>query len=86
MRPTVTFIFRAEEYDNDTPDRGVAEIIVAKNRHGDTGTARLAWLPQYTALRQHGHPRSVHDEAISHREMVAIGSHSKPPERSPTRE
>ena len=44
----VCFIYRDEVYDKDTKDRGIAELIVAKHRAGETATVRLAWLPQYT--------------------------------------
>ena len=44
----VMFIYRDEVYDDDTPNRGLAEIIVAKHRNGPTGTARLAFLPSCT--------------------------------------
>ena len=41
---TVTMIFREEMYEPDNLDaRGKAEAIVAKNRHGQTGTAHLQW-------------------------------------------
>jgi replicative DNA helicase len=44
----VMFIYRDDVYNSDSPDRGQAEIIVAKHRNGPTGVARLAFLSQYT--------------------------------------
>jgi replicative DNA helicase len=44
----VAFIYRDDVYNPDSPDRGQAEIIVAKHRNGPTGTARLAFLGQFT--------------------------------------
>lgn len=41
------FLYREEVYELDTPDRGIAELIVAKNRTGPTGTVRLRFLPYY---------------------------------------
>ena len=41
----VMFIYRDEVYNPSSPDRGIAEVIVAKHRNGPTGTRRLAWLP-----------------------------------------
>ena len=43
----VLFLYRDEYYNKETPDVGVAECIVAKNRHGEVGTVRLQWIPQY---------------------------------------
>ena len=40
---TVTFLYRDEMYNEDPSVRGKAEAIVAKNRHGQTGTAHLQW-------------------------------------------
>ncbi len=44
----VCFIYRDEVYNKESEDRGIAELIVAKHRAGETDTIRLAWLPEYT--------------------------------------
>lgn len=44
----VMFIHREDYYDPETEKKNVAEIIIAKNRSGSTGTVELAWLGQYT--------------------------------------
>lgn len=44
----VVFLYRDEVYNRDTPDRGTAEVIVAKHRNGPTGISTLAFLNQYT--------------------------------------
>ncbi len=44
----VMFIYRDDYYHEDTEEKNVAEIIVAKQRNGPIGTDKLAWLPQYT--------------------------------------
>jgi replicative DNA helicase len=44
----VLFLYRDEVYNPETPDRGTAEVIVAKHRSGPTGKVRLAWREQYT--------------------------------------
>jgi replicative DNA helicase len=44
----VMFIYRDDVYHPDSPDRGQAEIIVAKHRNGPTGVCRLAFLEQFT--------------------------------------
>ena len=47
----IQMLYREEYYDPDTPDRGIAEVIVVKNRNGPTGTARLLFEPQFTRFR-----------------------------------
>lgn len=44
----VMFLYRDDYYNPDTEKKNVAEIIIAKNRQGATGTVELAWIPQYT--------------------------------------
>lgn len=44
----VMFLHREDYYDPETEKKNVAEVIIAKNRNGETGTVELAWLGQYT--------------------------------------
>ena len=44
----VMFLYRDEKYNKDTPDPTLAECIVAKNRHGETGTINMRFNGQYT--------------------------------------
>ena len=47
---SVMFIYRDEYYNPNTEDKGVAECIVAKNRHGETGAVKLQWIGQYQSF------------------------------------
>ena len=44
---SVMFLYRDEYYNPNTQDKNIAECIVAKNRHGETGTVKLQWRPQF---------------------------------------
>ncbi|MBR6386573.1 MAG: replicative DNA helicase [Ruminococcus sp.] len=44
----VLFLYRDAYYNKDSPKQNIAECIVAKNRHGETGTVDLIWDGQYT--------------------------------------
>lgn len=57
---TIHLVYRDEYYNKDSPDRGVAEVITCKQRNGDTGTTRLAFLNQYTRFENLA---EVEDEA-----------------------
>ena len=43
----VMFLYRDEYYNENTEDKGLAECIVGKNRHGETGTVKLQWFGQF---------------------------------------
>jgi len=44
----VMFLYRDELFNKDTPDKGITEVIVAKQRSGPIGTVKLAWLSNLT--------------------------------------
>ena len=46
----VMFLYREGYYEKESPNPNLAECIIAKNRHGETGTIELQWLPEYTTF------------------------------------
>ena len=60
----ITFIYRDEVYNEDTPDKGVAEVIIGKHRNGPIGTVRLSFLGQFTRFESHAPPR--YDDSFTH--------------------
>lgn len=44
----VMFLYRDDYYHKDSENKGIAEVIIAKQRNGPIGTVNLVWLPQYT--------------------------------------
>ena len=46
----VLFLHRDDVYDQDSENHNVAECIVAKNRHGETGKLELRWQPEFTTF------------------------------------
>ncbi len=52
----IVFIYRDEVYNEDSPDKGTAEIIVGKQRNGPIGTVRLTFLGEYTRFENYASP------------------------------
>ena len=49
----IVFIYRDEYYHKDSQDKGLAEIIIGKQRNGPTGTIKLTFLGQYTKFENY---------------------------------
>jgi replicative DNA helicase len=54
---TVVMLYRDEVYNEDSPDKGMAEIIVRKQRDGRLGTVCAAWLGQYCLFENYAKPK-----------------------------
>ena len=54
----ILFIYRDEVYNPETQEKGVAEIIVGKQRNGPIGTTRLTFLGEYTRFENFAQPGS----------------------------
>ena len=46
----VLFLYRDGYYNKDSENPNLAECIIAKNRHGETGTVQLQWMPEFTTF------------------------------------
>jgi replicative DNA helicase len=51
----IMFIYRDEVYNEESPDKGTAEIIIGKQRNGPIGTSRLAFVGQFTRFENLAH-------------------------------
>lgn len=60
----ITFIYRDEVYNEDTPEKGIAEVIIGKQRNGPIGTVRLSFLGQFTRFENFAQQR--YDDSYTH--------------------
>ena len=59
----IVFIYRDEVYHEDSPDKGIAEIIISKHRNGPTGVTRLTFLGKYTRFDNLAHMEDFADDS-----------------------
>jgi replicative DNA helicase len=59
----IAFIYRDEMYHRDSKDPGVAEVIIAKQRNGPTGTAKLTYITQFTRFENYASDEDAFGDA-----------------------
>jgi replicative DNA helicase len=62
----ICFIYRDEVYNEESPDKGTAEIIIAKQRNGPIGKARVAFIGQYTRFEDLAFQGYQADGGVNH--------------------
>ena len=60
----ILFIYRDEVYNPETPDKGIAEVNIGKQRNGPLGTVRLTFLGKYTRFENYSQENFVTSEEI----------------------
>ena len=55
----ILFIYRDEVYNDNSPDKGIAEIIIGKQRNGPIGTVKLTFLGEHTRFENYAQPGSL---------------------------
>ena len=58
----IAFIYRDEVYNksDDNPEKGIAEVIIGKQRNGPTGTVKLAFLEKFTCFENLARAEEAH--------------------------
>jgi replicative DNA helicase len=54
LADVIMFLYRDEIYNPKTPEPGIIEVIVTKNRDGETGTIKFKWIPEYYRFEEFG--------------------------------
>lgn len=57
----IMFIYRHEVYEPETDQKGMAEVIIGKQRNGPIGTVRLAFLGEFTRFENYAGPNFSED-------------------------
>jgi len=57
----VMFLYRDDYYNEESENKNVVEVIIAKHRNGSTGTVELAWIPQFTKFGNRLYSEPVHN-------------------------
>jgi replicative DNA helicase len=60
----IIFLYRDELYDEGTPDKGMAELIISKNNYGPTGIIRLVYLDKYNKFENYV-PEIYKDQSLN---------------------
>ena len=55
----IMFIYRHEVYEEDTDQKGIAEVIIGKQRNGPIGTVKLTFLGEFTRFESYASPNFV---------------------------
>jgi hypothetical protein len=67
----VLFLYRDEYYNEQSEDKGIAEIICGKNRHGATGTVKLAFVGERVMFADLAYDMSDKAVSVAEREVSA---------------
>ena len=65
----IVFIYRDEVYNENSPDKGTAEIIIAKQRNGPIGKVRLTFMGQYTCFENFVRQSIISSSLITQKEL-----------------
>ena len=78
----VMFLYRDDYYNDSDENHNLAECIIAKNRHGETRTVELQWLPEYTTFSTGG-TANIDAEwgDVGIAPYVGADAHIRPPQR-----
>ena len=66
---TIMFVYRDEYYFEESPDRGIAEIIIAKQRNGPTGKIRTRYPAEFTRFDNLARDEYPFDDELDDFEM-----------------